>query len=336
MALLDDSFDNRRLTSIVRDVANRTGGILNQVLPDRLVQTRSFEIKEYSRTQGAAEFRAWDTPAPIGAREGFTSKTGKLPPLSKQLIIGEDEQLGIYERAVAGDWGAIEQEVFADAARLTREINNRMEQARGQVLETGKFTLTAENGLTLEADFGRAVGNDVARSADWATTTTDILGDIRGVVEKSRDEQDIPVDTMLISNATLTNMILNDGIGTALYPNGAATPSLVTQQAVAQLLRAHGLPDIFVYDHKVDGTATITSDVAIFFPRGQGERMGTTQWGTTAESLTPAIAEFSGSPGVVGLVMSNQDPVWKSTKVSALGMPVLADANLIYTMNTEV
>ena len=335
MAILDDSFDNRRLTEIVRNVANRTGGILNQVLPDRMVQTRSFKIKEYDRTQGAAQYRAFDTPAPVTAREGFTETTGKLPPMSEQMVIGEDEALGIFERAVAGDWGGIEEEVFNDAARLTRRINNRVEQARGQVLETGKFTLTAENGLTLEADFGRAVGNAVSRSGVWSTAATDIIGDIRGVVEKSRDEQDTPVDTMMMSSSVLTNLLLNDGFATQLFPNGANQPQPVTRAGVASVLTAHGLPDIFLYDHKIDGTRTVTEDVVVFFPRSAGQRMGSTEWGTPAESLTPSIAEFQGSPGVVGLVMANQDPVWRSTKVSALVMPVLNDADLIYTMDTE-
>lgn len=339
MTVLDADFDaiggNRRVTNIVRDVANRTGGILNQVLPDNFVQTRSFRIKSYDRTQGASEYRNWDTPAPVAPREGFTETTGQIPPLSEQIIIGEDETLGIFERAVAGEWGAIEQEIFNDAARLTRRINNRIEQARGQVLLTSKFTLTAENGLTLEADFGRDAGNTVARSAAWSVITTDIIGDIRGVIEKSRDERDMPVDTMIMSSATLTNMLLNTGIGSAIYTNAANLPSLVSQDLVSALMTAHGLPDIFIYDHKIDGNRTITVDEVIFFPRGQGSRLGSTEWGVTAESLSGNLVEFGSTPGPVGMVMSNADPVWKSTKVSALAMPVLNDTNLIYTMDTE-
>lgn len=335
MAILDRSYDNIRTTTVVKQVAQRTSALLANFLPNRDVQTRSFKVKQYSPDNGAAMYRNWDTPAPVASRVGFTELTGKLPPMSEQMIIGEDETLGIFERAVAGDWDAeVEQAIFDDAARLTQRNLNRVEQARGQVLETGAFTLTAENGLTLEADFGRAVGNAVARSAAWSTISTDIVGDVRGVVEKSRDERDVTVEAMICSESVITNMLLNTGIQTLLYPNGAAVPSLVSRADVGRLFAAHGLPQIIPYEHKVDGTQTITDDVVIFLPLGAGQRLGSTEWGVTAESLELGLA-FGSRPGPVGVVMKSDDPVWRATKVASLVMPVLNDADLIYTMDTE-
>jgi hypothetical protein len=335
MAILDRSYDNIRTTTVVKEVAQRTSALLANFLPNRDVQTRTFQIKSYSPDNGAASYRAFDTPAPVASRVGFTEMTGKLPPMSEQMIIGEDETLGIFERAVAGDWDAeVEQAIFNDAARLTQRNLNRVEQARGQVLETGKFTLAGEGGLTLEADFGRDAGNAVTRSGVWSTPATDIFADIRGVVVKSTDERDVPIDAMLCSENVITRMLLNDGIRTMLYPNGANVPQIIARSDLSALFAAHGLPQVIPYQHKVGGVATVTDDVVIFLPANAGNRLGGTEWGVTAEALELGLS-FGTRPGPVGVVMANEDPVWRATKVSSLVMPVLNDANLIYTMDTE-
>lgn len=336
MAIIDNTYNNIRVTTVVKSVAQRTPAILSNFLANRDVQTRTFKVKSYTADNGASMYRNWDTPAPVATRPGFTELTGKLPPMSEQMIIGEDESLGIFERAVAGDWDSeVEAAIFDDAARLTQRALNRVEQARAQVLQTGRFTLSGENGLTLEADFGRAAGNAVARSAAWSVAGTDIVGDVRGVVEKSRDERDVPIDTMICSHSVITNMLLNTGIRTLLYPNGAAVPSIIAAADLGRLFAAHGLPMIVPYDHKVDGTRLITEDVVIFLPSGAGDRLGRTEWGVTAEALEIGL-DFGSRPGPVGVVMRNSDPVWRATKVSSLVMPVLNDADLVYTMDTEV
>jgi len=44
-----------------------------------------------------------------------------------------------------------------------QQNEGRMEQARGDVLMDGKFTLSGEGGLTMEADFGVPAGNETIK-----------------------------------------------------------------------------------------------------------------------------------------------------------------------------
>jgi hypothetical protein len=83
------------------------------------------------------------------------TKQVKLPPLSSSVSMGELERLQLeFARAGGGNSAAIVNAIYDDATNLTREIQARMEQARGDVLTDGKFTLAGEGGLYMEADYG--------------------------------------------------------------------------------------------------------------------------------------------------------------------------------------
>ena len=135
MSLIARDYENVRLTGFVREVPQRTEAILNRWLPDTNVGTRTFKIRTVERTNEAATYRAFDAPSPVVARPGFTESVGAIPPISEIMVIGEDERLGIYERAVRGDFDdQVEGEIYNDAATMVRRIRNRLEMARGLTL----------------------------------------------------------------------------------------------------------------------------------------------------------------------------------------------------------
>lgn len=333
--VISNTFDNVKLTKVIRAIVPTPGlQSLAAVLPDNNVQARSFKIEYYEKSQQVAQYRAYDTASPVAERRSFTTKTGSLPPISLSSIVSEDEELSIYERTLAGDWDPdIEGAIYDDAAILTDAIHNRIEIARGQVLETGTFDI-AENGVIQTADFGRPAGNATSVATAWSSTgSATPLTDIRAVVEQSRDERDEEVAAVILSSAQISNLLLNAQIRSMLASAGVS-PALATRDGLNSLLSAHGLPTIIEYDRKINGTRVMSVDKAIFIPR-PSPRMGETKWGVTAEALKLKL-DIQERPGIVGTVMTSDNPVQTVTNVAAISMPVLNDPNLIYTLDTEV
>jgi hypothetical protein len=338
MALIARDYDNVRLTGFVREVPQRTGAILNTWLPDREVGTRTFSIKTTTRANDSAVFRAFDTPSPVAPRPGFTEKVGSLPPISEMMVIGEDERLGIYERAIAGDFDEqVDGAIYDDATTMTRRIRNRFEIARGQVLSTGTFVLAGENNMYLTADFGMPAANlpgghaSTTAALTWADEDADILGEITTLQERSRDENGSEIGALIMSSARISNLLGNLGIRAILANNGV-TPSIATEANVQAVLSAHGLPTFVRYDYQVSGTRVIPADLVVAVPSPDAEEFGRTEFGVTAEALVLDL-DFSDNPGLVGLVMTSDDPVGVYTKVAALGMPVLHQPELLYVFD---
>jgi hypothetical protein len=74
-----------------------------------------------------------------------------------------------------------------------------MEQARGDVLTDGKFTLTGEGGLFMEADYGVPGGNLVTPAARCGPTwPTDPITDLTAWVD-AYTPQRVPAGGMSIS-----------------------------------------------------------------------------------------------------------------------------------------
>jgi hypothetical protein len=341
MALIARDYDNIRLTGFVRNIPQRPGIALNQILPDLGVNSRTFRIRSVTDTNGEAQFRNWDTPSPVTSRPGFSEKVGSLPPISEAMIIGEDERLGIYERVLSGDYDdQVEAVIFDDAARLVRRVRNRVETARAQVLTTGAFTVAGENGLYLGADFEvpaiNLIGGHASTTAalNWLTDpTADIIGEIRTIRERALDEHGEDLATMTVSSTVASAMLLNDDIRNLLSASGV-TPSLVTPAARDTVLTAHGLPRIQEYNYMVNGTRLIDAETVIFTPAPSVTEFGRTEWGTTAEALELDLA-FADQPGLVGMVMRSEDPVQVKTQVAGITMPVLHRPELLYTFDVS-
>ncbi|MGX4736004.1 major capsid protein [Kitasatospora griseola] len=64
-----------------------------------------------------------------------------------------------------------------DAERHIEAIRSGLELAASDVLVDGKFTLDAENGLTIEIDFGVPVGNMPTVARPWSDPTSDPIRD---------------------------------------------------------------------------------------------------------------------------------------------------------------
>jgi hypothetical protein len=161
------------LTEYVRNVPTPVNQILNQVLPDRHFTKNKIDVSVLTRRGRTARFRAFDANVHKTSRDTAVINTVKLPPLSDSISMGELESLELeLARNEGSNMQSLIEQMYDDAGNLTRNIQRRMELARGDVLTDGKFTLAGEGGLTLEADYGVPAPTSPRRPPSGPTRST--------------------------------------------------------------------------------------------------------------------------------------------------------------------
>lgn len=339
MAISSDFVTPAELTGFVRNVPTPAAIGLSKYLPDRQVNDIEALITSVTRTNRTAQFRAYDTETPIGSRDSWSRKAIGLPPLGQKTVITEEERIRLEALRTGGS--VVQQyidAIYDDAKLNTDAVLWRMELARGDVLVDGKFTLAGENGLTLEADFGVPNTHIVNAATVWTdTANADPIADLRAWVEVwADDNQGAEPGIALMSRKRVSNLMNNAKIR-ALFATLIGSPSLVTRDSVNRVLADQGLPRIETYDSQVSvggvTTRIIPQDKVIILPENASD-LGYTAWGITAEAMELAggsnpTLTFEQTPGLVGVVLKDGDPVRTWTKVGAVGMPVITDPNAI-------
>lgn len=344
--LIYDLVDPVELQGFVRAI-NPPTFTLGQFLP-----AESIDDLEYRFTRGdfadvdVAPFRAFDAEAPIGTRPGLTRVSGELPPISKKQRLGEEQRLRL--RGLQSGRGPSQQlvdQVFDDAAALTRSVLARVELARGQALYDGRVTIN-ENGVAAEVDYGfgaaGAAGDLSAQratvSTSWLDPAADVIGDLQALTDAYVERTGGELPGALLTSGTVASALLRNDAIRALAGSLAGGPQLVTRDALAATLAAFQLPPIVVNDTavKVSGARqrVIPADRAVLLPAG-GQQLGRTFYGTTAEAIELVGAQqlaADQAPGLVGVVDKTFDPVATWTKVAAITLPVLANPELVTTV----
>ncbi|WHT21017.1 major capsid protein [Crossiella sp. CA-258035] len=278
----------------------------------------------------AASFRAYDAEPKFGKREGIARKTGELPAIAQQYILGEYDSLRLRS---AGE--EIRNLLLRDAARIARAIDTRFEFARGQALVEGKVTL-AEDGVMAEVDFGRTAAHSVAPATLWTDlTNAKPLSDLQSWRDTYVDTNGQTPGVLQTSTRVVSLMLRNAEIRSHLLPVGS-TVSQVKLADLNALLIDFDLPQVEKYDVRaidVNGASRriIDDDKLLFLPPN-GVELGATLWGTTLESQEPEYGIADGEhPGVVvAAFKQKQTPIRVYTMGSAIGIPLLADPNLSF------
>lgn len=329
------------LTTFVREVPVPFGLFLNTLLPDVTSQSNRIDVGIITRTNRTARFRSYDGNIHRTSRDNAQMSTIELPPLSDSLSMGELERLRLeYARTGGTNQGAFVDAIYNDAEQLTRNVQNRMELARGDLLMDGKFTLLSASGEPqLEADFGVPAGNFVTAGTTWSTSATcDPLGDLNSWVTDYINVNGYPPGGMLITRSILNAMLVATSIRTTLGTLVGAPP-VVTRLDLDRALDARGLPPIVgVYDTQVDvdGTAARVTDASkVVFVPPKGQPFGRTVWGVSATALelvnsSETSMSFEDAPGIVGVVEKDGPPYREYTFVDAVGMPVLDNPKALY------
>ncbi|GAA3877870.1 hypothetical protein GCM10022243_48220 [Saccharothrix violaceirubra] len=325
------------VTSFIRLVPATTGFILNELLPDKEFQDIEVDFEELVLTNRVARFRSYDGRVHVSQRDGMRSGKVRLPPVSSSLNMGEYERLLLeFERIGGTRTDALKQAIYNDALRLVREVRNRMELARGDVLTDFKLSMLAGGNepAGLEADYGAPAGHLVAPSTLWSNTTTATpLSDLVAWCDRWKtDNGGAGAGALWTSNRVLRLAQRNKEIIDAVY-GATQGRTRVTVEELNNLLESEGIPTIRTYDASVDVdgvTTPIIPDDRLLIAPANGEELGFTAWGISATALelvrsNEAEMNFAIAPGVVGLVVKEGPPFREFTYVDAVGMPVISN-----------
>lgn len=313
--------------------------VLDEFLPNVQTEDLEFRIRKGALNDvDAAEYRAWDTPAPMTGRPGTSRISGSLGPVSRQIPLGEEEYL--RQRALDRETNdPIIDAIFEDAERMTRAVQARIELARGDLIDDGVVTI-AENGLVIEADFGRDATMSPTVAVDWSDPTATIITELLTYQETYEDHNGTLPGMLVVPRSMVGNFALNqEFLDYASY--AGTTPSRVNRQTIDNILSAEGLPPIRVYDgqFRVDGTRTrVLNEDKVYFMPPPGEPLGATYYGTTAEALklrAKGLIARDAAPGIVAVVTETDHPVQTFTVGTAIALPAMPNPDLVMDILTN-
>ncbi|MQY11440.1 hypothetical protein SRB5_15580 [Streptomyces sp. RB5] len=318
-----------------------TGGV-TAVFPTLELGDVKWRVRDNGRYVNTAKFRAYDASVPFATREAWqNSREGMLPPLGQKLRVGEQEQI-LLEAAHGADQDRLIELLYDDVERHVEAIRARLELAAGDVLIDGKFTLTNENGLTIEVDWGVPAGNMPTAPVLWSDPTSDPVRDELAWLQYLEDKGVPAPEFVLTSKRAFSYLAANNAYRAAYYgsvsPSSTPTASLNPQQ-INVVRGNYDLPPIQFYKAqvRVDGASVkvLPDDRWILVPPDR-TRWAQTQYGTTAESLVltrgsnPEISRED-APGIIITRGVQDDPPQIWTKGAAVAMPVMhtPDAHLV-------
>lgn len=356
MALIFDLVDPREILGFVREIQrerNENRFVLSQFLPDNNIGDISYRVtRGQLQDEAAAPVRNWDTPAPIGSRQGAERIMGELPPISKKIPVTEEQRIRqrMLERG-SNDASELVAAIFADAANMARAVLARVEMFRGEALFTGSIVIN-ENGVKQSIPMGRSTSHNVAANTLTgpdlfsAHTTANPIEFLIGLCQTYNDDNGFDPGLILANKSIVRHLLFSDEVRAYLGTNVAAAavagaPAIVTNAALSAVLEAFELPPIVQYDVIVrdlngNRTRVTPSDQILLLPPAE-EALGATFFGTTAESLELVEAqEIAGdeAPGLVAVVDKTSDPVSTWTKVAGIALPVVMNPD--YTLAAKV
>jgi hypothetical protein len=334
---IDDYVSPVELTWYAREVPQPANLILDQFLGNTQINHIEAEIGEIRKTNRAARFRSWDTPVAIGKRDTFESHRVKIPPLGQKLPVGEYEQLQLaLARTGGNDRAAMIEAIYNDTDNNVRSIYNRIEIARGDVLQDGKFTLVNEDGLSLEADFSLPTDNNVTPSTLWndAANATP-LTNLRAWMLYYATLNGTRPGYMICGEDVISALETNEEVRQAISYGGNILRPFATDADLAGIFATNRFPTIVPYDTviEVEGVnqRVIAANKVIFLPPTPSD-LGFTGWGITAEALAlmgssnPQLT-FQQAPGIVAVTTREGDPPRVWSKAGATCMPLIKDIN---------
>jgi hypothetical protein len=308
---------------------------LNRYLPpqDNYSLSYQFDVGQIGLVD-KAEYRAWDTATKPGRTGSGSSRAGKLPPLGRKYLVGEFEQLKLYNQ---GELLGAKLEEYARKGGLA--IAARVALAQGRAIETGKVSLF-ENGLEVQIDYGRRPELTIESSILYSDPTAPIIDNFEAYLAVYRAINGANPGSALLSQTILSAMSKNQGIIREVVQRGSDLPTRVSYDDVRSVLSRYDVYGVEVYDQAIDGERILSANTITFLPSdGQvvldGGVLGTTDWGITAESINPkyGISE-SERPGIFAAQFENTDPESSSVNTAAVAIPAVTNANA--TMSVKV
>lgn len=319
------------------DTLNENAFTLSRWLPNQNINDLRYRMD--SGPVGlldVADYRAFDAEPTFGRREGIKTMEGSLPPLGRQMTLGEYDQLII--RSAESE---VRDLLLRDAGRIANTIGRRMEVARAQAIFEARVDL-AENGLALSVDFNRDESMEPTPAALHDAAGAEVLDELISWAEAYEDLNGARPGAILTSERVVRVWLRNAGIQGAI--RGDDSTARVRRSDLDDLFSDEGLPPIYTYAGNatfadadgVRATRKIVADHRMAMlpaPGGStttgGGQLGATLWGTTVEAQLPDYGVEAGEESgiVVASFIERKTPVRVDTIGAAIGLPVAVDAN---------
>lgn len=343
MIMFDAPVTPVALTTFTREIPTPRGSRLLQLFGRKDSQTNTIDWAEILQTNDTAEYRTFDGRIHVSARDSGSEKRVRMLPLSDSLNQGEYETLQLRFAQTGGtNIAALENAIYNDAEKLTKQVLNRLELAMGDVLSDGKLTLNGEGGISGsagEADFGVPAGNLPTFTTAWTDKAAPLFSNLISWVDAYVDVNGAPPASMLPSLQTLRLMQTNTEIINQVK-GAAAQVGRVDRTDLNGLLASEGLPQVLdPFDERVNyrgaSTRVIPANKLVFMPSNLDE-LAHFEYGVSATALELVDSNavdfsFEDAPGITGVVIKEGPPFRKFTFVDAVAMPVLDNARLLMT-----
>lgn len=336
MKLITDYATPYELSVVARasqEDRERVDNKLSEVLPTENVDgiTITLMSGEDGRVE-VAEYRAFDAETSFGHTGGSGKRqTVELAPLGQQARVSEYDRL-VQRNAATPE--RVKEILGKRAVNLGRAVADRLEMARGQVLQTGKLTIN-ENGFNAEVDFQRDPTMQVNAATPWSDPTVDVVEEYARWVDAYVDlNGEVPAQA-LASRQVINAFKKSDVFGTIVSGPDAVYQRRVSLADVQAFLTEEGLPTLKEYNRKVmrngANVDVLDPDYMVFVPSATSGA-GSTAMGTTLESLSPRYGIVAGEEaGIVVGSYESDNPMGLYLNSAAIGLPVLHDANKFMT-----
>lgn len=335
------------LTGVARGAADAVEGAdaLTPFLPSNEDLTLDFNLDaDTLALPRAASFRAYDATAPYGKEKSVGTRKGSLPASSIKLRVGEYDELKLRGAGNDALGAALERQARANG----QSIAIRAIFARGEAIDTGKVTMEAENGLTVEIDFGRPSDQTVTAGTVWSTVSADAIGNIDSWQSVFNTANGGIADGVITSSSVLAALAKNTGFIAAATGSGSSGLTRISRADVLSVLADYGLTDIIVYDKQyedVTGTVrrVIGQDKFLLVPSrnnglvGDTGPLGQTLWGVPAEALNATYGVGGGDEaGIFAAAFAGNDPEGEDVLASSIFLPVLSTQGVKATVSADV
>lgn len=331
MAIWTDVIDPAELTGYTREAASdyeARQGTLAHFVPNRdVADIVARFIRGEAGLVPEANFRAYDAPPEVGAAQRGQRITLDLPALGQNIPVSEYVQL----RSRNASDGEIRNAVLSTARQVVRAVSDRIERQRGIVLATGKSTINT-GGFVSEDDFGRAPELTQTAATPWDTSTAGRLEYLEGLADLYEQHGNARPGALVMSRKAARLLKAGDDFRV----NTVGSTGSASNEQLNGLLSDHGLPPVTVFERKTFSGRVLPEDTILLLPTPvetdawEEAELGATFWGRT---LTSQSSEYglvdTEQPGIVAGVYRNEQPPMIAEVISdAIGLPVLANANL--------
>lgn len=286
---------------------------------------------------------SYDAKAIRRDRQGIEQYNTTMPFFKESKYIDEEMRQDLNNVIAANNAevvNAILTNIYDDAAELIDASEIALERMRMEMLSTGTITLS-DNAQSFEYDYLLDTTQKVNASADWATASTDIIGDIVKVVEDAK-ARGVNITRAVCNSSVAKNFRTNDALKNAIYVFAGGTVPVTTARALEYIYNETGVR-FYVYDNVYVDASTgqavkyLPDDTVVFMADGI---LGNTNMGTTPEesdlinNLNAQVAIVNG--GVAVTTSQTVDPVNTETKVSMVALPSFERASDIVILDTDI